>query len=218
MREVLMDKAFIREYEGGAIVPLTISYRPCDLDRKATRETEEISGEFVTVSICNVPEGIRGFETSYVDESDKFGQWSGTSLNVREARGVVKELLGKRKELTSLEADRFVEAMTDKDSFNIRHKNRLDENEEQEEGADGNGNGHQHEGGQMQAEVRVGTVTVQVSNPRDVFYILADGNIVGPLKKITVGSSTLLHGEDGEVKDFKLPVQSFFANSAFAQE
>ena len=221
MKDLLMSKEFIKDFAGFETVPLTITYRPSDLEGNATRETEEIHGEFVSVSICNVPEGIRGFETSYVEGGDKFGQWNGLTMCLRKNRGTLKELLNRKTKLSAVEADKFIETMTDKSSFGVRQKSvgglGVAGDEEVEDGADKgtHGDDHHHHNNDkhnMHAakEIMVGTVSIQVSRPRDTFHILSDGNVIGPLKKITIGPSAVLHGQDGDVVDFKLPLHSFF--------
>ena len=49
MKDILMDKEFVKEFGGYEVVPLTITYRPSDLNQNANGETEEISGEFVSI-------------------------------------------------------------------------------------------------------------------------------------------------------------------------
>lgn len=100
LKQILSDKEFIRNHGGGNFPPLTISYRPTNLGGKATKEEKEISGEFVSISICNVPEGIRAFETSNLEEKEKFGTWSGLTLAVRRNQGKLKDLLHKKTKLS----------------------------------------------------------------------------------------------------------------------
>ena len=94
--------------------------------------------------------------------------------------------------------DAYLEAMKNKESFDPRNK------EEEEDP-------------HSTKVLLVGTVSVQVTKPRDSFYILVDGALVGPLKKITVDSSTLKH-EQGKAESFELPVQSFFPLAAFTRD
>jgi len=200
LKQILSDKEFIKNHGGGDFPPLSISYRPTNLGGKATKEEKEISGEFVSISICNVPEGIRDFETSMMEEKEKFGTWSGLTLAVRRNQGKLKDLLHKKSKLSSSEVDAYVETMKSQDSFGIQSL--ADDIEEDPHAA---------------KMLMVGTVTVQVTKQSDSFYILADGALVGPLKKISVGPSALKHKVD-ENADFQLPVQSFFAVAAFDRE
>jgi hypothetical protein len=100
----------------------------------------------------------------------------------------------------SSEVDAYVETMKSQDSFGIQS---LAENVEDDPFA--------------AKMLMVGTLTVQVTKQSDSFYILADGALVGPLKKITVGPSALKHKVD-ETSDFELPVQSFFPVAAFDRD
>jgi len=109
----------------------------------------------------------------------------------------LKDLLHKKTKLSSSEVDSYVENMKNQDSFGIQST--ADDVEEDPHAA---------------KMLMVGTVTVQVTKKSDSFYILADGALVGPLKKITVGPSALKH-KGNITDDFRLPVQSFFPVAAF---
>jgi len=198
LKDILSDKEFIRTHGGGSFPNLQISYRASNLNQKATRETKEIRGEFVSISVCNVPEGIRGFETSLMEDEEKFGTWSGLTLSVRRNQDRLRDIIGGKTKLTPNEADKFIEQLKNKDSFGIQSKD-----EEQDP--------------HVAKHLIVGTVSIQVTRPKDHFYILADGALVGPLKKIQVGPSALKH-EGAEQKSFEMPIQSFFPVAAFTRE
>jgi hypothetical protein len=198
LKDILGDKEFIRTHGGGDFPNLTISYQSANLNQKATKDVKYISGEFVSISVCNVPEGIRGFETSQIDEEEKFGTWSGLTLCVRRNQGPLKALLaqgGGKNKLTAAEADRYIDIMKSTDSFGMQS---IDEEVDPK----------------ASKVLLVGTVSVHVTNPKDSFYILVDGALVGPLKKITVGQSALKH-DHGKATAFDIPVQSFFPVAAF---
>ncbi len=198
LKDILCDKEFIKTHGGGEFPNLRLSYRACNLNQKATMETKEIMGEFVSISMSNIPEGIRGFDTSMIGEEEKFGTWSGLTLAVRRNQGKLKDLTDKKTRLTALEAEKFIEHMKSRDSFGIQSS---DEEEDPH----------------AAKMLLVGTVTIQVTKPRDSFYILADGALVGPLKKISVGPSTLKHSGVSS-KNFEVPIQSFFPVAAFSRQ
>ncbi|GMH75329.1 hypothetical protein TrST_g7980 [Triparma strigata] len=198
LKDILSDKEFIRAHGGGTFPELQVSYRASNLNQKATDEIKEISGEFVSISVCNIPEGIRGFETSLIEEEEKFGTWNGLTLAVRRNQNKLKDLLFNKTKLSPAEAEKYIETMKNKDSFGIQSKD-----EEQDP--------------HVAKMIIVGTVSIQVTKPQDNFYILADGALVGPLKKITVGPSALKHSK-GEAHSFSVPIQSFFPVAAFTRE
>ncbi|GMH57634.1 hypothetical protein TrLO_g15251 [Triparma laevis f. longispina] len=198
LKDVLSDKEFTRAHGGGTFPELQVSYRASNLNQKATDEIKEITGEFVSISVCNIPEGIRGFETSLIEEEEKFGTWNGLTLAVRRNQNKLKDLLFNKTKLSSAEADKYIETMKNKDSFGIQSK---------DEETDPH----------VAKQIIVGTVSIQVTKPKDNFYILADGALVGPLKKITVGPSALKHSK-GEAQSFSVPIQSFFPVAAFTRE
>ena len=90
LKDILSDREFFKEHDGGSFPPLQLNYSASNLVGKGTKEVKEMVGEFVSISICNIPEGIRDFETSFVEEEDKFGTWSGLSLAVRRNKDKVR--------------------------------------------------------------------------------------------------------------------------------
>jgi hypothetical protein len=198
--DVLADKDFMKVHGGGEFPNLQVSYRASNLNQKAAEETKVITGEFLSISVSNIPEGIRGFQTSVMHDEEKFGTWSGLTMNVRRNKGKLKDMLDRKTKLTPLEAEKFIELMKSQDSFGIQS-----EDEESDP--------------YVAKTLLVGTVSVQVTEPRDSFYILVDGALVGPMKKITVGPSGLSHaaGED-HAHPWEVPIQSFFPVAAFTRQ
>jgi len=194
LTDILSDKEFMKTHGGGEFPMLQVSYRASNLNQKASEETKEITGEFLSISVSNIPEGIRGFETSVMHDEEKFGTWSGLTMNVRRNKGALKAMLDKKTKLSATEADKFLEQMRSPDSFGIQS-----EDEESDP--------------YVAKTLLVGTVSVQVTKPRDSFYVLVDGALVGPLKKITVGPSGLVQDNGG--KGWEVPIQSFFPVAAF---
>ena len=195
LTDILGDKAFMETLGGSDFPTVQISYRTSNLNQKASEETKVINGEFLSISVSNIPEGIRGFETSVIGDEEKFGTWSGLTMSVRRNKGKLKETLDKKTKLTAVEIEKFINLMKSQDSFGIQNEN---------EDAD-----------QYDAKtLLVGTISVQVTRPRDSFYILVDGALVGPVKKITVGPSGLKHAA-GEKGAWEIPIQSFFPVAAF---